>query len=61
MDIGYYCLAFAVSLWGDPHNVQASATLLESGVDGHGSVVLHYGDFDVIIAHSKVEQQRYSQ
>lgn len=56
MDIGYYCLAFAVSLWGEPHNVQANATLLESGVDGHGSVVLDYGDFDVIIAHSKVSQ-----
>ncbi|WP_315708514.1 Gfo/Idh/MocA family protein [Brenneria uluponensis] len=56
MDIGYYCLAFAVSLWGKPRSVQASATLLESGVDAHGSVILNYGDFDVSIVHSKVSQ-----
>lgn len=54
MDIGFYCLASAVALWGEPHSVQASATLLESGVDAHGTVVLHYGDFDVTLHHSKV-------
>lgn len=54
MDIGYYCLASVVALWGAPQRVQASATLLESGVDGHGVVVLDYGDFDVTILHSKV-------
>ncbi|NEG79513.1 Gfo/Idh/MocA family protein [Pantoea agglomerans] len=54
MDIGYYCLASAVTLWGEPDRVQASATLLASGVDAHGVVVLSYGDFDVTILHSKV-------
>ncbi|MGJ0128256.1 Gfo/Idh/MocA family protein [Pantoea sp. RHCKP32] len=54
MDIGYYCLAAAVTLWGAPARVQASATLLESGVDAHGVVVLSYGEFDVTILHSKV-------
>ena len=54
MDIGYYSLASAVSLWGEPHSVKAQATLLESGVDAHGVVVLHYGEFDVTILHSKV-------
>ena len=54
MDIGYYCLASAVALWGEPDRVQATATLLESGVDAHGVVVLSYGDFDVTILHSKV-------
>ncbi|WHP30770.1 Gfo/Idh/MocA family oxidoreductase [Trabulsiella odontotermitis] len=54
MDIGFYCLASAVALWGEPHGVQASATLLESGVDAHGTVVLDYGDFDVTLHHSKV-------
>ncbi|WP_034911867.1 Gfo/Idh/MocA family oxidoreductase [Erwinia sp. 9145] len=56
MDIGFYCLASAVSLWGEPHAVHASATLLESGVDAHGTVVLDYGDFDVTLLHSKVSQ-----
>ncbi|PIF13894.1 Gfo/Idh/MocA family protein [Candidatus Pantoea floridensis] len=54
MDIGYYCLAAAVTLWGAPQQVKAQASLLESGVDAHGVVVLGYGDFDVTLLHSKV-------
>lgn len=34
MDIGFYCLASAVALWGEPRAVHATASLLESGVDG---------------------------
>lgn len=54
MDIGFYCLASAVALWGEPDSVIASACLLESGVDAHGTVVLRYGDADVTLLHSKV-------
>lgn len=54
MDIGYYCLASAITLWGESKKVQAQATLLDTGVDAHGVVVLDYGDFDVTILHSKV-------
>lgn len=54
MDIGFYCLASAVALWGEPHGVTATASLLESGVDAHGVVVLDYGDFSVTLQHSKV-------
>ncbi|ESS57473.1 oxidoreductase, NAD-binding Rossmann fold family protein [Enterobacter cloacae S611] len=54
MDIGFYCLASAVALWGEPHSVQASASLLASGVDAHGVVVMNYGDFSVTLQHSKV-------
>ncbi|AKA38318.1 Gfo/Idh/MocA family protein [Yersinia ruckeri] len=56
MDIGYYCLASAIALWGEPLTLQASATLLPSGVDAHGTVCLNYGDFDVVLFHSKVSQ-----
>ncbi|EAZ8180665.1 Gfo/Idh/MocA family oxidoreductase [Salmonella enterica] len=54
MDIGYYCLASAIALWGEPRSVQESANLLESGVDAHGVVVMDYGDFSVTLQHSKV-------
>jgi len=59
MDIGYYCLASSVALFGEPDTVSAGATLLDSGVDAQGTVVLGYrdhlyGDFDVVINHSKV-------
>ena len=54
MDIGFYCLASAVALWGEPKQVQESASLLDSGVDAHGIAVLDYGDFSVTLQHSKV-------
>lgn len=54
MDIGYYCLATAVALLGAPQSLQASAVLLESGVDAMGSICLHYGEMEVQLAHSKV-------
>ncbi|MFW0824138.1 Gfo/Idh/MocA family protein [Cronobacter dublinensis] len=54
MDIGFYTLACAVALWGEPHDVQATASLLESGVDAHGTVQMNYGDFGVTLLHSKV-------
>lgn len=54
MDIGFYCLASAVALWGEPLSVQASASLLDTGVDAHGVAVLNYGDFSVTLQHSKV-------
>ncbi|MGP3592616.1 Gfo/Idh/MocA family protein [Vagococcus sp. WN89Y] len=54
MDIGFYCLASAVALWGEPHGVQATASKLASGVDAHGVVVMDYGDFSVTLHHSKV-------
>ena len=54
MDIGYYCVAAAVELFGEPAGIQASAKLLDSGVDGHGSVILDYPGFEAVITHSKV-------
>lgn len=54
MDIGVYPLNFAIGLWGKPTTISATASLLESGVDAHGSVVMKYEDFEVIIWHSKV-------
>lgn len=54
MDIGFYCLASAVALWGEPRAVHATACLLDSGVDAQGTVVLSYDDFDVTLHHSKV-------
>lgn len=40
--------------FGAPQSVLASATLLDTGVDAHGTVCLNYGDFDVTLSHSKV-------
>ena len=53
MDIGFYCLSSAVELFGEPKSVQAQAQLLDSGVDGSGSVILNYEGFEVVLQHSK--------
>ncbi|WP_413702092.1 Gfo/Idh/MocA family protein [Psychromonas sp. KJ10-10] len=54
MDIGFYCVAFTVALFGKPNKIQASAQLLDSGVDGCGSALLSYDGFSVTIDHSKI-------
>lgn len=54
MDLGTYCIYPLAVLFGRPENIQASGMLLESGVDGEGSLLLHYGDMDAVIMHSKI-------
>jgi predicted dehydrogenase len=54
VDIGFYCVAATVALFGGPENAQASAKLLDSGVDAHGCAIFQYPEFDVTLAHSKV-------
>lgn len=56
MDIGVYCLYPAVVLFGKPNMVQADGLLLESGVDGEGSLLLRYDGMDAVIMHSKISQ-----
>jgi len=54
MDIGFYCVSSAIALFGKPEGVKASAKLLDSGVDAHGTVIFEYPDFLLTIQHSKV-------
>ncbi len=54
MDIGFYCVSATVALFGEPLSLKANAVKLASGVDGHGSVIFNYGEFDVVVTHSKV-------
>jgi predicted dehydrogenase len=58
MDIGIYCVSTALALWGKPTSIQASAALLDSHVDAHGSIIMNYGDFDVVVFHSKVSDSK---
>lgn len=54
MDIGIYCLYPMVALFGKPQNVKANSYLLESGVDGEGSIILQYDEMDAIVMYSKI-------
>lgn len=53
MDIGYYCVGVTIELFGRPKSIYATAHILESGVDGAGTVILEYDGFDAVIMHSK--------
>lgn len=54
MDIGIYCLYPLVVLFGKPDEVKATGILLDTGVDGSGSIVLNYPDMDAVVMFSKI-------
>ncbi|TMV49659.1 Gfo/Idh/MocA family oxidoreductase [Paenibacillus mesophilus] len=54
MDLGIYCLYPAVVLFGKPDAVRANGVLLESGIDGEGSLLLRYPEMDAVIMYSKI-------
>lgn len=54
MDLGVYCLYPLITLFGEPNEVKATGLLLDSGVDGEGSVLLKYDDKDAVVFYSKI-------
>ena len=54
MDIGRYCVAPVIELFGMPEKVMAGAQFLSTGVDAQGTAVLSYGDMDCVLLYSKV-------
>lgn len=54
LDLGVYCIYPAIVLFGKPDRVQASGVLLETGVDGEGSLLLQYPGMDAVIMYSKI-------
>lgn len=54
MDLGVYCIYPLVVLFGKPNSVKANGTMLASGVDGGGSLILEYDQFEAVIMHSKI-------
>lgn len=54
MDLGVYCLYPLITLFGAPKQVQSQATMLESGVDGQGSVLLNYDGMEAVVTYSKI-------
>ncbi|MBM4761145.1 Gfo/Idh/MocA family oxidoreductase [Bacillus sp. B15-48] len=54
MDLGIYCLYPLVVLFGKPLQVKANAVLLDSGVDGEGSLLMQYEDKEAVVYYSKI-------
>lgn len=54
MDIGIYGVYPSVVLFGEPKQVKASGFMLDSGVDGGGSLLLSYDEMETVVTHSKI-------
>ncbi len=54
MDIGVYCIYPLIALFGSPNKIKANGLLLDSGVDGEGSLILEYDEMEAVIIHSKI-------
>ena len=54
MDIGVYCIAPMVNLFGKPNTVKANGIMLKTGVDGEGSAVFGYDDMEGVVIYSKI-------
>lgn len=54
VDMGVYCVAVAIGLFGRPSRILTNAGKLSNGVDCMGSAILIYDDFEVVLMHSKV-------
>ncbi|MFC4320430.1 Gfo/Idh/MocA family protein [Litchfieldia salsa] len=54
MDIGVYTIYPMVVLFGKPDEVKANAIMLESGVDGEGSILFKYKNMTGSVMYSKI-------
>lgn len=54
MDLGVYGIYPLVVLFGKPKLIKATGVMLESGVDGEGSILMQYKDMDAVVLHSKI-------
>jgi scyllo-inositol 2-dehydrogenase (NADP+) len=54
MDIGVYTIYPMVVLFGKPDEVKANAIMLDSGVDGEGSILFKYRDMTASVMYSKI-------
>ncbi len=54
MDIGVYCISPMVNLFGRPKTIKANGIMLNTGVDGEGSIVFGYDDMEGVVIYSKI-------
>ena len=53
MDLGVYCVYFALEIFGNPEKVVSHSDFLESGADCTGTLIFVYDDKTVTITYSK--------
>ena len=58
MDIGVYCCASAVALFGEPEDVRCGAWKLDNGLDAMGTVLCLYDGFLCDLTYGKISDTR---
>lgn len=53
MDLGIYPVYTAVALFGEPEEVHYFTRKIATGVDGNGTIIFRYGNFDITILVAK--------
>lgn len=56
LDLGVYCIYPALYYFGEPNEISASSVLLNTGVDGSGSIIMQYNDKVINLNYSKLCQ-----
>ncbi|KAF2822059.1 NAD(P)-binding protein [Ophiobolus disseminans] len=54
VDLGVYCVAAAIDLFGAPSDSQYFPVKIATGADGAGKLILMYPNFSVYLCHSKI-------
>ena len=58
MDIGVYCVHPLISLFGKPKKVISSSLKLFNGIDGAGTILVEYPEFQGKLLYSKITDSR---
>ncbi len=58
LDLGVYCVYPAIYYFGEPQMLDAESVLLNTGVDGSGSITMKYSDKIINLNYSKLCQGR---
>ena len=58
MDIGVYCVHPLISLFGKPKKVISSSLKLSNGIDGAGTILVEYPEFQGELLYSKITDSR---
>lgn len=54
IDLGVYCVAWMLGLFGEPSSIQSTAFFLKDSIDASGAALCGYDAFQVLLRYSKV-------
>lgn len=54
VDLGVYGIAPLVHLFGSPSKIHSSGTILHTGVDGQGTILMTYPEMEAVVMYSKI-------